>query len=444
MASVLVSVEAGVQTLTLNRPEKLNAFTPEMHKELRRALEQALDDHAIGAVLLTGAGRGFCSGQDLAERNVAPGAAPIDLSVSLGSYYNPLVRRMRELPKPIVCAVNGVAAGAGANIALACDIVLAARSASFVQSFARLGLVPDSGGTYFLPRVVGINRAAEWVYTGRVFDADEARAAGLVSRVVAPEALLDTARALAEEMADGTSAMSVALARQMLWRMLGAAHPMDAHRVDSRAIFWMGQSPDAHEGVASFLEKRPPRFTLRPSRDMPPWRPDPDPRLAQLADDIRVVREPQLRMQPADDVEFAGWGAAGLLGLLIDLRQRAGIGIRFFRGPRERTEHAGVPQHADVGRIEVLVGGEEDPVAVNPLIGERGELTQTQDIGGVVESDPLGGVEPLARQHFLGDRPESGIAKAGRIGRRDSGHVYLRSRAEVACRCNLAASPPPE
>src|SRR5512134_1724096 len=142
MSSILVSLDTGVLTVTLNRPEKLNAFNPEMHRELRNALERARDEAAVRAVLLTGAGRGFCAGQDLSERNVSADA-PIDLSVSLGSHYNPLVRRLRELPKPVVCAVNGVAAGAGANIALACDVVLAARSASFLQSFARLGLVPD-------------------------------------------------------------------------------------------------------------------------------------------------------------------------------------------------------------------------------------------------------------------------------------------------------------
>src|SRR3954454_14987548 len=159
MSSVLVSLEAGVLAITLNRPEKLNSLKPEMHGLLRKALERAATEPEVRAVLLTGAGRGFCSGQDLSERNVAPGAAPIDLSVSVGSHYNPLVRRMRELPKPIVCAVNGVAAGAGANIALACDLVLAARSASFVQVFSRLGLLPDAGGTYFLPRLIGSARA---------------------------------------------------------------------------------------------------------------------------------------------------------------------------------------------------------------------------------------------------------------------------------------------
>src|SRR5580765_4816432 len=146
MASILATLETGVLTITLNRPEKLNAFNPEMHEQLRAALEQA-EAPEVRAVLLTGAGRAFCAGQDLSTRKVSPGAAPIDLAVSLGSYYNPLVRRLRELPKPVVCAVNGTAAGAGANIALACDIVLAARSASFVQSFSKLGLVPDSGGT---------------------------------------------------------------------------------------------------------------------------------------------------------------------------------------------------------------------------------------------------------------------------------------------------------
>src|SRR5687768_18281237 len=183
MAVVLTSVEAGVLAITLNRPDKLNAFNPDMHKELRRALEQAWDERGIRAVLLTGAGRGFCSGQDLAERNVAPGAAPIDLSVSLGSYYNPLVRRMRELPKPIVCAVNGVAAGAGANIALACDLVIAARSASFVQSFARLGLVPDSGGTWFLPRLLGSARATGLALLGDKLSAEQAEQWGLIWKV---------------------------------------------------------------------------------------------------------------------------------------------------------------------------------------------------------------------------------------------------------------------
>jgi len=184
MASVLVSLDAGVETITLNRPEKLNALTAEMHQRLRDALERAADDAAVRAVLITGAGRGFCTGQDLAERDVSPGAAPIDLSVSLGSHYNPLIRRMRALPKPIVCAVNGVAAGAGANIALAADIVIAARSASFVQAFSRIGLVPDSGGTWILPRLVGSARATGLALLAEKLGAEEAERWGLIWKAV--------------------------------------------------------------------------------------------------------------------------------------------------------------------------------------------------------------------------------------------------------------------
>src|SRR5687767_13178840 len=168
-----------------------------MHKELRRSLEQAWDEREIRAVLLTGAGRGFCSGQDLSERSVEAGSAPIDLSVSLGSYYNPLVRRLRELPKPVVCAVNGVAAGAGANIALACDIVVAARSASFVQSFSRIGLVPDSGGTYFLPRLVGAARAMGLALLGDKLSAEDAERWGLIWKVFDDAQLMPEAIALA-------------------------------------------------------------------------------------------------------------------------------------------------------------------------------------------------------------------------------------------------------
>src|SRR5947207_1414357 len=180
MSSILVSKDAGVLAVTLNRPDRLNAFNPEMHKLLRQALEQARDDARIRALLISGAGRGFCAGQDLSERKVGDRAAPIDLSVSLGSNYNPLVRRMRELPKPIVCAVNGVAAGAGANIALACDIVIAAKSASFIQAFSRIGLIPDSGGTYFLPRLVGMARAMGLAMLGDKLSAEQAAAWGLI------------------------------------------------------------------------------------------------------------------------------------------------------------------------------------------------------------------------------------------------------------------------
>src|SRR3954466_7096452 len=203
MASVLFSVEAGVATITLNRPEKLNALNPEMHEHLRSALERAAGDEAIRALLLTANGRGFCTGQDLSERDVRPGAPPIDLSVSLGNHYNPLVRRMRALPKPIVCAVNGVAAGAGANLALACDIVVAARSASFVQAFSKLGLVPDAGGTYFLPRLAGMARAMGLALLAETLSAEQAAHWGLIWKVVDDAQLAGEARALAETLAAG-------------------------------------------------------------------------------------------------------------------------------------------------------------------------------------------------------------------------------------------------
>jgi 2-(1,2-epoxy-1,2-dihydrophenyl)acetyl-CoA isomerase len=254
MPSILISLEAGVQTLTLNRPDKLNAFIPEMHQELRRALEQALDDAAIRAVLLTGAGRAFCAGQDLSTRKVDPGAAPIDLSVSLGSYYNPLVRRLRELPKPIVCAVNGVAAGAGANIALACDLVVAARSATFVQSFARLGLVPDSGGTYFLPRLVGPARAMGLALLAEPLAAEDAARWGLIWKVVDDAQLMPEAIALARKLAAGPTK-----GYGLIKRALHASphNSLDAQLDLERDLQReAGFSEDYRKGVAEFLRKK--------------------------------------------------------------------------------------------------------------------------------------------------------------------------------------------
>jgi 2-(1,2-epoxy-1,2-dihydrophenyl)acetyl-CoA isomerase len=254
MPSILISLEAGVQTITLNRPDKLNAFLPEMHQELRRALEQALDDEAIRAVLLTGAGRAFCAGQDLSQRKVDPGAAPIDLSVSLGSHYNPLVRRLRELPKPVVCAVNGVAAGAGANIALACDVVLAARSASFVQSFARLGLVPDSGGTWFLPRLVGPARAMGLALLAEPLPAEDAERWGLIWKAVDDAQLMSEATALARRLAAGPT-KGYGLIKRALHASQGNSldAQLDLERDLQREA---GFSEDYRKGVAAFLEKK--------------------------------------------------------------------------------------------------------------------------------------------------------------------------------------------
>jgi 2-(1,2-epoxy-1,2-dihydrophenyl)acetyl-CoA isomerase len=258
MASILVSRDAGVLTLTLNRPDKLNAFNPEMHKLLRDALEQARDDAGVRAVLLTGAGRGFCAGQDLSERNVSPGAASIDLSVSLGSNYNPLVRRLRALPKPVVCAVNGVAAGAGANIALACDIVLAARSASFVQSFSKLGLVPDSGGTYFLPRLVGAARAMGLALLAERLSAEEAERWGLIWKALDDEHLMREASAIAGTLAEGPT-KGYGLIKKAIHASAGNSldAQLDLERDLQREA---GFSEDYREGVAAFMQKRKPSY----------------------------------------------------------------------------------------------------------------------------------------------------------------------------------------
>ena len=258
MASVLVSVEAGVETITLNRPEKLNALNPEMHQLLRAALERAAVQPEIRVVLLTGAGRGFCTGQDLAERDVSAGAAPIDLSVSLGSHYNPLVRRLRALPKPIICAVNGIAAGAGANIALACDLVIAARSASFIQAFSKLGLVPDAGGSYFLPRLIGTARAMGLALLAEKLDAEQAVQWGLIWKVVDDQQLINEANALALKLANGPT-KGYGLLKKAMYASPGNSldAQLDLERDLQREA---GYSEDYREGVTAFKEKREPRF----------------------------------------------------------------------------------------------------------------------------------------------------------------------------------------
>ena len=259
MPSLLVSLEAGVLTLTLNRPEKLNAFNPDLHQALRQGIERAADEAEVRAVILTGSGRGFCAGQDLSERDVSAGAAPIDLSVSLGSHYNPLVRRLRALPKPIVCAVNGVAAGAGANIALACDLVIAARSARFVQSFSRIGLVPDSGGSYFLPRLVGTARAMGLALLGDSLSAEQAQQWGLIWKVVDDGRLGEEANALARQLAKGPT-KGYGLLKKALYASSGNSldAQLDLERDLQREA---GLSDDYREGVTAFKEKREPRFS---------------------------------------------------------------------------------------------------------------------------------------------------------------------------------------
>jgi enoyl-CoA hydratase/carnithine racemase len=246
-----------------------------MMRELIDAFDRIDRDDAVRAVIVTGAGRAFCAGADLSSGGRTFSAPePVEEHRDGGGL---VALRIFESKKPVIAAINGPAVGVGITMTLPMDVRIASTAARIGFVFARRGIVPEACSSWFLPRIVGIAQATEWVYTGRIFSADEALAARLVSRVVAPDALVETARALGREIADNTSAMSVALARQLLWRGLGADHPMEAHRADSRCIHWMGRSADAREGVTSFLEKRPPRFTLRPSVDMPdfyPWWPE--------------------------------------------------------------------------------------------------------------------------------------------------------------------------
>jgi enoyl-CoA hydratase/carnithine racemase len=273
---ILYSVEDRILTLTLNRVERLNAFTGVMCRELIDAFDRADADNSVRAVIVTGAGKAFCAGADLGGGSKTFDASARGARDSIEEHRDGgglLTLRIYDGKKPVIAAINGAAVGIGITMTLPMDIRIASTGARMGFVFARRGIVPEACSSWFLPRVVGITRAAEWVYTGRVFGAEEALAGGLVSRLVAPEDLLTTARAIAHEIADNTSAMSVALTRQMLWKMLGADHPMEAHRIDSKAVYWTGRAADAHEGVSAFLEKRPAKFTLKPSA-MPefyPW-----------------------------------------------------------------------------------------------------------------------------------------------------------------------------
>ena len=270
-------VDAGICTVTLNRPDKLNAVTATSIEELIAAFDDADRDDGVRAVIVTGAGRAFCAGADLSA-----GAKTFERESTSATDHRDgggrVTLRLFDLKKPVIAAINGAAVGFGITMTLAMDIRLASSSARMGFVFARRGVVPEACSTWFLPRIVGIAQAAEWVYTGRVFDAEEALRARLVSQVVAPDALLPTARGLAREIADNTSAVSVALSRQLLWKLLGADHPMEAHRLDSQGMFWTGRGADAYEGVTSFVEKRPPHFTQKASADMPPFYPWWEPR----------------------------------------------------------------------------------------------------------------------------------------------------------------------
>jgi 2-(1,2-epoxy-1,2-dihydrophenyl)acetyl-CoA isomerase len=255
------SVAAGVATIALNRPDKLNSFNETMHGELRDALGAARDDAEIRCVLLTGRGRGFCAGQDLGDRATQPGDAPPDLGATLERHYNPLVRALHALPKPVVCAVNGVAAGAGASIALACDVVLAARSARFIQSFCKIGLLPDSGGTWILPRLLGHARAAGLALLGDALSAEQAAEWGLIWKCVDDERLGAESDALARHFASQPTRGLAAIKRALLasWTNTLDAQ-LDLERDLQREL---GRSEDYREGVAAFLAKRTPVFRGR-------------------------------------------------------------------------------------------------------------------------------------------------------------------------------------
>lgn len=255
---ILFDIDDGVAFLRLNRPEQLNSFNTQMHLEVREVLKQVRGNPQVRVLLISGEGRGFCAGQDLGDRNVAPGAAMPDLGESIEKFYNPMIRALRDLPLPVICAVNGVAAGAGANIPLACDLVLAARSASFIQAFCKIGLVPDSGGTWFLPRLVGVARAKALALLGNRLSAEQAEQWGLIYQVVEDASLRDEALKLARQLATQPTA-GLALIKRGFTASLDNSldEQLELERDLQRLA---GRTEDYREGVAAFMEKRTPVF----------------------------------------------------------------------------------------------------------------------------------------------------------------------------------------
>ncbi len=262
-------LDSNILTLTLNRPTKLNAMSYEMLDALMEALDVADHDDNVRVVILTGAGRGFCAGTDLSggpETFSSSKRTSIDEHRDAGGL---LTLKLFDLRKPVIAAINGPATGIGITMTLPCDVRLASTTARMGFVFARRGIAPDACSSWFAPRIVGISQAAQWFMSGRVFDAEEAHRAQLVSELLAPELLLPRAREIAREFIDNTSQVSVAIIRRLLWRMQGAEHPRDAFRLESKALWHMGKGADSKEGVASFLEKRSPHFTMRVATDFP-------------------------------------------------------------------------------------------------------------------------------------------------------------------------------
>lgn len=278
---IIYDVEDNILTITLNRPDKLNAFTEQMRSEVMDALDKADADDEVKAIIFTGAGRGYCAGADLSR-----GGGTFDYS-KRGYEPGEVVRdggglmtlRIYQCMKPVIGAINGPAVGVGSTMQLPMDIRIASEKARFGFVFAQRGVVPEACSSYFLPRLVGISQALDWAFSGRVFEADEALAGGLVKEVVPHDDLIPRARAIAKSYMERSSAVSVAMIRAMFWRTLAADHPMEAHQLDSRGMVAMGAAADAQEGVSSFLEKRAPKFSMKPSKDMPafyPWWDEPE------------------------------------------------------------------------------------------------------------------------------------------------------------------------
>jgi enoyl-CoA hydratase/carnithine racemase len=276
---ITTEVAEGVLTITLNRPERLNAWTAQMGLELREAFDRADAEEEVRAIIVTGAGRGFCAGADLTAGGETFDSRKRESTGPARDGGGELTLRIFRCTKPVIAAINGPAVGVGATMTLPMDIRLAAEDARIGFVFARRGIIPEACSSWFLPRVVGISRAMEWVSTGRVFSAQEGLEGGLLRSLHPQEELLDAARALAREIAENTAPVSVALARQLMWRMLGAEHPMLAHRADSRGMVSRGESADAVEGITAFLEKRGAMFPDRVSDGLPeimPWWSEPE------------------------------------------------------------------------------------------------------------------------------------------------------------------------